>query len=74
MNIILGLESHPQHDLAKRQMRGFGGMVSFVLRGGIEESRRFLESLKIFHLAESLGACESLVDHPYVVYLPLKQQ
>lgn len=47
-------------------MKGFGGMVTFLLRGGIDESRAFLENLHIFHLAESLGATESLVDHPYV--------
>jgi len=62
-----GLESHPQHELAKRQMKGFGGMVTFFLYGGMDESRAFLENLHIFHLAESLGATESLVDHPAIM-------
>jgi cystathionine gamma-lyase len=59
-----GLESHPQHALAKAQMRGFGGMVSFVLKGGLESARQFLGSTKLFALAESLGGVESLVCHP----------
>ena len=59
-----GLPSHPQHELAKRQQRGFGGMVSFELEGGIEEVNRVLVSTKIFALAESLGGVESLIEHP----------
>ena len=59
-----GLESHPEHLLAKRQMRGFGGMLSFKLQGGVAASRRFLESLRLFTLAESLGGVESLIEHP----------
>jgi cystathionine gamma-lyase len=59
-----GLASHPQHALARRQMDGFGGMVTAVFRGGIPRVRRFLARLKIFTLAESLGGVESLVDHP----------
>ena len=59
-----GLESHPQHALAKSQMRGFGGMVSFVLKGGLESARQFLGTTKLFALAESLGGVESLVCHP----------
>ena len=59
-----GLESHPQHSLAKKQMRMFGGMVSFELRGSGAVARRFLERPKIFALAESLGGVESLVEHP----------
>merc|ERR1712054_489938 len=59
-----GLPSHPQHLLAKRQMRGFGGMVSVYLRGGIEETTAFLENLSLFSLAESLGGVESLANHP----------
>ena len=60
-----GLPSHPQHDLAKRQMQnGFSGIVTFFVRGDIEDARRFLERCKIFTLAESLGGVESLVDHP----------
>lgn len=59
-----GLPSHPQHEVAKRQMKGFGGMITFYLKGGLDESRVFLQSLKIFALAESLGAVESLAEHP----------
>ncbi len=59
-----GLESHPQHELAKKQQRGFGGMVSFSIKGTIEDSARFLTSLKQFTLAESLGGVESLICHP----------
>jgi len=59
-----GLESHPQHDLARRQQKGFGGMVSFELKGGIEEVNKVLRSTKIFALAESLGGVESLIEHP----------
>ncbi|OIO20990.1 cystathionine gamma-synthase [Candidatus Micrarchaeota archaeon CG1_02_47_40] len=59
-----GLKSHPQHELAKTQMRGFGGMVSFEIRGGMEAAARFLKSLEIFLLAESLGGVESLAEHP----------
>jgi cystathionine gamma-lyase len=59
-----GLESHPQHELAKRQMTGFGGTFSFRLRGGREAVIRFLESVRTFTLAESLGGVESLIEHP----------
>lgn len=60
-----GLESHPQHELAKEQMRGFGGMVSFNFKSGSEEdARKFLESLEVITLAESLGGIESLANHP----------
>ena len=59
-----GLESHPGHEIAKRQQRGFGGMVSFEIRGGEEEIRTFVSRLKYFSLAESLGGVESLVCHP----------
>ena len=62
--IYPGLKSHPQHALARRQMHGFGGMVSAVLDGGIERSRRFLERCQVFMLAESLGGVESLIEHP----------
>ncbi len=65
--IYPGLSSHPQHDLAQRQMRGGGGIVSFVLRGGLDEARQFLERCKLFALAESLGGVESLVDHPGIM-------
>jgi cystathionine gamma-lyase len=62
-----GLPSHPQHHIAKKQQRGFGGMVTFFLKGGLRESRQFLESLRLFALAESLGGVESLVDHPAIM-------
>ncbi len=59
-----GLKSHSQYDLAKRQMSGFGGMLSFEIKGGLKETKKFLENLKIFALAESLGGVESLIEHP----------
>jgi len=59
-----GLESHPGHEIAKRQMKGFGGVVSFELRGGIEGVNTFLRRLKVFSLAESLGGITSLAEHP----------
>lgn len=59
-----GLETHPQHELAKRQMRGFGGMVTLLLDTDMEGTRRFLENTHLFSLAESLGGVESLVNHP----------
>jgi cystathionine gamma-synthase/cystathionine gamma-lyase len=62
-----GLESHPQHALAKKQMKGGGGMISVDLEGGLDESRRFLSSLRIFTLAESLGGVESLAEHPAIM-------
>ncbi len=65
--IYPGLKSHPQHDLATRQMHGFGGIVTAVLRGGLEPTRRFLESCRLFALAESLGGVESLIEHPGIM-------
>ena len=62
-----GLESHPQHELAKRQMNGFGGMVSATLKGGLEEATKFLENCHLFALAESLGGVESLIEHPAIM-------
>ncbi len=63
--IYPGLESHPQYELAKRQMHnGFSGMISFLLKGGLDEARKFLERCEIFTLAESLGGVESLIEHP----------
>lgn len=62
-----GLPSHPQHDLAKRQMDVFGGMVTAILKGGLAESRRFLERTELFALAESLGGVESLIEHPAIM-------
>lgn len=59
-----GLKSHPQHELAKKQQRGFGGMVSFDIQGGLNDSAAFLTSLTQFSLAESLGGVESLICHP----------
>jgi cystathionine gamma-lyase len=59
-----GLPSHPGHELARRQMRDFGGMISLRLKGGAEAARRFLPRTKLFSLAESLGGVESLVCHP----------
>lgn len=59
-----GLPSHPQHDLAKRQMSGFGGIVSFIVRGGLPAAKLFLHSTQLFQLAESLGGVKSLVCHP----------
>ena len=64
-NVIYpGLESHPQHELAKKQMNGFGGIISIELSGGLNASKTFLERTKIFTLAESLGGVESLIEHP----------
>jgi len=63
-----GLESHPQHELAKRQMSGgFGGMISVVIDGDLEKTRRIMERFKVFTLAESLGGVESLVNHPGIM-------
>lgn len=59
-----GLESHPQHELAKRQMSGFGGMISIILESP-EAARRMVSRTKLFALAESLGGVESLIEHPY---------
>jgi cystathionine gamma-lyase len=59
-----GLKSHPQHDLARQQMRGFGGMVTIVLKTDLAGTRRFLENTELFALAESLGGVESLINHP----------
>lgn len=60
-----GLESHPQHALAKQQMRGFGGMISFIVRDGEASARALAAKTKLFALAESLGGVESLIEHPY---------
>jgi len=65
--IYPGLDNHPQHKIAAKQMRGFGGMITVTLKGGLPASRRFLETLKIFSLAESLGGVESLVEHPAIM-------
>ncbi|MFJ4458007.1 cystathionine gamma-synthase [Lysobacter enzymogenes] len=62
-----GLKSHPQHELAKRQMHGFGGMVSIYVKGGMDGARRMMERCHLFTIAESLGGVESLVNHPAVM-------
>ena len=62
-----GLESHPQHELAKRQMRGFGGMISVVIDGDLARTKQVLERVQVFTLAESLGGVESLVNHPAIM-------
>lgn len=65
--IYPGLESHPQHGLAKKQMKGFGGMITFFIKGGLPEARTFLEKVRLFTLAESLGGVESLIEHPAIM-------
>lgn len=65
--IYPGLPSHPHHALAKKIMSGHTGMITFFIKGGLAESRTFLESLRVFTLAESLGGVESLVDHPAIM-------
>ncbi|MBT5048132.1 MAG: cystathionine gamma-synthase [Rhodospirillaceae bacterium] len=65
--IYPGLSTHPQHAIARQQMRDFGGMITMTLKGGLSESRVFLESLQLFSLAESLGGVESLVEHPAIM-------
>lgn len=62
-----GLKSHPQHTIAKKQNSGFGGMMSFYIKGGLKEAKTFLENVKIFALAESLGGVESLIEHPGIM-------
>jgi cystathionine gamma-lyase len=72
-----GLESHPQHALARRQMQGFGGMISMELRTDLAGMRRFLEAVQIFALAESLGGVESLIEHPAIMThatIPIEQR
>ena len=62
-----GLPSHPQHALARRQMSGFGGMLSFVIRGGLPAAAAFLRAVRVFACAESLGGVESLIEHPAIM-------
>ena len=62
-----GLPSHPQHEIAKKQMKDFGGMITMELSGGLEKAKKFLEKVQIFTLAESLGGVESLVEHPAIM-------
>ena len=59
-----GLASHPDHAVAKRQMRGFGGVVSFELQGGLEDCSRFVDAMRIPQIAPSLGGVESLIEQP----------
>jgi cystathionine gamma-lyase len=65
--IFPGLPSHPQHALARRQMSGFGGMLTFVLRGGLPAATAFLRAVRLFSCAESLGGVESLIEHPAIM-------
>jgi cystathionine gamma-lyase len=65
--IYPGLTSHPQHQLAKEQMHGFGGMISFEVKGSLADATRVLEKTRIFTLAESLGGVESLIEHPAIM-------
>lgn len=65
--IYPGLATHPQHALAKKQMHGFGGMISIYVKGGADAARRMMERCKLFALAESLGGVESLVNHPAIM-------
>jgi methionine-gamma-lyase len=60
----VGLPSHPQHDLARRQMSGFGSMISFELKGGLDAGRRLMDRVKLATLAVSLGGVETLIEHP----------
>lgn len=62
-----GLETHPQYALARKQMKGFGGMMIFDMKGGLEAARRFLKTVKVFACAESLGGVESLIEHPAIM-------
>ena len=65
--IYPGLTSHPQHELAKKQMKHFGGMISVYVKGNEAKTRLFLEKLKVFTLGESLGGVESLIEHPAIM-------
>lgn len=65
--IYPGLSTHPQHELARSQMRGGGGMVTTVLDGGLAEAKKFLSTVRLFTLAESLGGVESLIEHPGIM-------
>ena len=72
-----GLASHPQFELAKKQMHGFGGMITFFIKGGLPAAQKFLESVQVFALAESLGGVESLIEHPAIMThasVPIEQR
>ena len=65
--IYPGLKSHPQHNLAKKQMNGFGGMISVVIKGGLESATNFLEKNKIIFFGRESGGVESLIEHPAIM-------
>lgn len=65
--IYPGLKTHPQHDIAAKQMSGYGGMISITLKGNLEDTKRFLTRTELFTLAESLGGVESLIEHPAIM-------
>lgn len=65
--IYPGLDSHPQHALAAKQMKKAGGMISFVVKGGLDAAKRLLQGMEVFTLAESLGGVESLIEHPAIM-------
>ncbi|OOG51128.1 PLP-dependent aspartate aminotransferase family protein [Rhodanobacter sp. C01] len=65
--IYPGLKSHPQHALARRQMHGFGGIITIEVKGGLKKAKRMLERCELFALAESLGGVESLIEHPAIM-------
>lgn len=65
--IYPGLPSHPQHELAKQQMRGFGGIITLLIKGGLAETKTMMERCSLFALAESLGGIESLINHPAIM-------
>lgn len=65
--IYPGLKSHPQHKIARKQMNGFGGMITFFLKGNLAKSKKFLKKVQMFSLAESLGGVESLIEHPAIM-------
>ena len=65
--IYPGLKNHPHHEIASKQMRGYGGMITLILKGGLDSAKSFLERTKIFSLAESLGGVESLIEHPAIM-------
>ncbi|MEM6903851.1 MAG: PLP-dependent transferase, partial [Pseudomonadota bacterium] len=65
--IYPGLKSHPQYELAQRQMPAGGGMITCFIKGGLDDARRFLERVEVFALAESLGGVESLIEHPAIM-------